>query len=198
MTHYYSENKDSKFKPFKIKVNVLGKELDLYSCEGLFSKKELDAGTKTLIENAIIDDDNRILDIGCGYGVVGIFFGIKYDVSVLMTDVNEHAVKVSKMNIRERRLEKVCSAKKSDLYSNIVDEKFDVILTNPPHTAGREVCYNIIIGAFEHLNENGTLQLVARHNKGGKMLEKKMNEVFGNVDRIGKDHGFTVYLSRKS
>lgn len=87
--------------------------------------------------------------------------------------------------------------KKSDLYLEI-EEKFDVILTNPPQTAGREVCYKIIEEGFNHLNENGTLQLVARHNKGGETLQKKMNEIFGNAEKIGKDHGFTVYMARKN
>ena len=197
MTHYYSEKSESPFKTFKIKINVIGKELELISCDGIFSKKELDAGTRTLIENAIINDEDNVLDIGCGYGVVGISLATKYDINVVMTDVNENAVRVSKMNIKEQRLQKKCIAKKSDLYLEI-EEKFDVILTNPPQTAGREVCYKIIEEGFNHLNENGTLQLVARHNKGGETLQKKMNEIFGNAEKIGKDHGFTVYMARKN
>ena len=74
---------------------------------------------------------------------------------------------------------------------------FDTILLNPPQKAGKDVCFRMIEEAPNHLKEDGTLQIVATHNKGGKTLAKKMEEVFGNVDSIVKKGGVRVYLSRK-
>lgn len=87
---------------------------------------------------------------------------------------------------------------KSNLYNAIREQSFDTIITNPPMKAGREICYQIIEQAKHHLNPNGTLQLVAFHKRGGAMLEKKMQEVFGNVETVAKKSGFRVYVSVKN
>lgn len=195
MSHYYSEKQNTKSKVFEINIRVLGTEFQMFSTDGIFSKDELDSGTKVLIENAIVDSTDFVLDIGCGYGAVGITISKIYGAKVLMTDVNERAVSMAFMNIRKYRLSNI-ESRKSDVYKNI-PESFDVILSNPPQSAGKSVCFEIIEGAFNHLNENGSLQLVARPNKGGRTYEEKMKEVFGNVEKIGKGSGFSVYISRK-
>ncbi|MBR9690202.1 class I SAM-dependent methyltransferase [Candidatus Woesearchaeota archaeon] len=194
MPHYYSKKQQGKFTPFPVKIKLKKIQFELYSAPGVFSKKELDKGTKLLIENCVVKDGECILDIGCGYGAIGISLAKIVDINVLMTDINERAVFLAKKNIKEHKLDKV-KAKKSDLYDKI-DEKFDSILTNPPQTAGKKVCFEIIEGAKEHLKKGGTFQLVARHQKGGKELEKKMNKVFKNVEQVAKGSGFRVYISK--
>ena len=77
-----------------------------------------------------------------------------------------------------------------------IADKFDTILVNPPQTAGKDICFQIIDEAKNHLNNNGLLQLVARHNKGGSVLEKHMKEIFGNVEQIVKGSGYRVYISK--
>lgn len=196
MTHYFSEKQEGKTKPFPIQVKVAGLDFEMFSADGLFSKSEIDAGSRVLIENCIINEDDYVLDIGCGYGIVGISLSKLHDIKVLMTDINERAVEVSRMNIRKLHF-KNAEARKSNIYDNITEE-FDVILSNPPQTAGKDVCFKIIEGAFTHLKPEGSFQLVARHNKGGSTFEAKMKEVFGNVSRIGKESNFTVYMSRKN
>ncbi len=192
MTHYYSEKQESRLELKKIKVHVKGTDIELFSASGIFSKDELDKGTRLLIENAVIGDS--ILDLGCGNGIVGISLKILNPAaSVLMTDINERAVMIAKKNVFLHSLQGI-SARKSDSFSNI-PERFDTILLNPPQTAGRDLCYRMIEEAKSHLNENGIFQLVARHNKGGETLSNKMEEVFGNVKTIAKGSGFRVYLS---
>lgn len=195
MAHYFSQKQNSPLNPFPIKIKLKNFEFELMSASGVFSKKKIDKGTKLLIENAVIKKNQTVLDIGCGIGVVGISILKMYDVNVLMTDINERAVMMAKHNIKSKKLSNI-NAKKSDLYKNI-DKKFDVILSNPPQTAGKEVCFNIIKGAGEYLNDGGLFQLVARHKKGGAVLEKKMKEVFGNTAQIAKGSGYRVYLSEK-
>ena len=108
-----------------------------------------------------------------------------------VSDVNERALKLTRMNAKQFDVK--IRVKKSDLFETL--DSFDCILTNPPYVAGRKVIFELIEQAKDHLNPRGTLQLVARHQKGGKMLEKKMLETFGNVEILGKKAGFRVYQS---
>lgn len=196
MEHYYSEKQSSKLRIKEIEVNLKGNNLKFYTGSGVFSVSKVDKGTKLLIESCIIEPKWRILDLGCGYGAIGISISKTFpSTSVLMTDINERALKLSKMNIELNKTKNI-EVRKSDLYQTI-QERFDTIITNPPQLAGRKICFEIIEKAKEHLEKNGLLQLVARHNKGGKELEKKMNEVFGNVKDIVKKSGYRVYVSKK-
>jgi len=135
-----------------------------------------------------------VLDLCAGYGPIGIAVKkIFPDTQVFLTDINKRAVNLAKKNSKLNKTK--VTIKSGDLYEPYSDEKFDVILVNPPIAAGRKICYKIIEEAITHLNKEGTLQLVARHQKGGRMLEKKMQEVFGNAETLAKKGGFRVYLS---
>jgi 16S rRNA G1207 methylase RsmC len=196
MPHYFSEKQDSRPDIRQIEVRLKKINFKLFTAAGIFSKDELDKGTELLIENAQVNDGDHILDLGSGNGIVGISIKKMYPKSkVLMTDINERAVMVSRKNIVLHRLEGI-DARKSDAFSNI-PESFHTILLNPPQTAGKELCFRMIEESILHLNKGGSLQLVARHNKGGETLSLKMEEVFGNVVDTAKKGGFRVYLSKK-
>jgi 16S rRNA (guanine1207-N2)-methyltransferase len=196
MPHYFSEKQSSLPDIKKIKVRVKGIIFELYTASGIFSKDDLDKGTELLIESAIIREGSSVLDLGCGYGVVGISIKKSYPgTKILMTDINERAVMIAKKNIVLHKLKDI-EARKSDIFSNI-SESFDTILLNPPQTAGRDICFKMIEDSKDHLNPGGTLHLVARHNKGGETLSKKMEEVFENVKDIERKSGFRVYFSQK-
>ena len=98
--HYYSEKQDSKFKIKPIKVQLLGEILSFYLASGVFSAKRIDKGSNLLIESALIQPDWKVLDLGCGNGIVGITIAKAYPgCTVLLTDINERAVRTSKMNV---------------------------------------------------------------------------------------------------
>jgi len=100
------------------------------------------------------------------------------------------------MNVKAHKLDNV-EVIVSDKFKKI-EGKFDTILVNPPQTAGKQLCFEMIEKSKEFLKKTGTLQLVARHNKGGKTLSLKMQEVFGNVKDIAKKSGYRVYLTQHS
>ncbi len=196
MSHYYSEKQKSPLKIKRIKSMLRGKELEFFTGSGVFSGKRIDKGTEVLIENCKVDNDDRILDYGCGYGAVGIAVAKAFPESeVIMTDINKRAIKLAKMNLESNSIDNagvhhISKFQKQKKY-------FDVVLLNPPQTAGKQVCFNMIEESQKYLKDNGSLQLVARHNKGGKELSKKMQKVFGNVKEIAKKGGYRVYASKK-
>ena len=193
MVHYYSENQVSEFSPVKIKAVLRGKDLEFYTAGGVFSIKKIDKGTELLINNCIILDNWEVLDLGCGYGPIGISIAKTTNAKVIMTDINKRALRLTKMNLKLNDVE--VELKQGDLYKPLNGKMFDTILTNPPYTAGRKICFQIIEESKEHLKKKGILQLVAKHRKGGDMLSKKMKEVFGNVKVIVKGSGYRIYVS---
>ncbi len=196
MPYYYSKKQESPLNLKKIKCILRGKDLEFYTGSGVFSKNKVDSGTKLLAENAYVEDVWRVLDMGCGYGAVGITINKVFpDTEVLMVDINKRAVKLAKMNVKLNDAK--AEAMQSDLYENI-KEKFNSIIANPPQRAGKEVCFKIIEDSKKYLVKDGLLQLVARHQKGGKELGKRMELVFGNIRETAKKSGYRVYVSRLS
>ena len=193
MTHYYSKTQEGKLELKKISAVLRGKKLEFFTGAGVFSKDKIDNGSYVLLQNAIVKKTWHVLDLGCGYGAVGISIAKSEDAKVLMADVNERAVFLSGKNIELNKVD--AEAKESDVFSDI-PEKFDTILLNPPQSAGKALCFRMIEESKEHLKKNGLLQLVARPKKGGKTLAEKMKEVFGNVEITARGHGFAVYVSK--
>lgn len=192
--HYYAEKPTSELKLRQIKARLRNKEFKFYTGSGVFSPKRVDPATQLLINKAIIQEKNKILDLCSGYGPIGIAIKKSFpDTEVYLTDINRRAIDLAKKNAALNKVK--IKIKIGNLYEPYKEEKFSAILVNPPMAAGRKLCYQIIEEAAKHLEKDGTLQLVARHQKGGKMLEKKMKETFNNVQTIAKKSGFRVYLS---
>jgi len=194
--HYFSEKPDSLLREEEIPVHVFNKKYMFLSASGLFSKQHLDLATKLLIEKSDLSNAKKILDLGSGWGVVAVILKERNpDLIVCATDINERAVRYTKKNAEKNKVSLV--TKKSNILEAWTDDLFDVILTNPPYAAGRKICYSFIEESVEHLTEGGSLQLVARHQKGGKMLALHMEEVFGNVETLAIQSGFRIYKSVK-
>ncbi len=196
MTHYYDEDQTSKLRITKINTTLLENSFDLYTASGVFSIKKVDRGTEVLIKNAIIKDSWNILDLGCGIGVIGIAIKLAFPkTKITMSDINKRAIKITKKNLKLNKISDI-EPIHSDLFENITG-KFDTIISNPPTHAGREICFKIIEESPKYLNSGGLLQIVARHNKGGNELSKKMEKVFGNIKHTARKSGFRVYVSEK-
>ncbi|MBW3022477.1 methyltransferase [Candidatus Woesearchaeota archaeon] len=192
--HYFSAKQTSKLNMGKISAVLRGKKFEFYTGSGVFSKTKVDDGTYLLIREADIKSGSKILDLGCGYGPVGIVFAKLKKCDVVMADSNERAVMLTKKNAELNKVQ--VDVRVSDIFSK-VPEKFDTILLNPPQTAGKNVCFRMIEESKEHLVKGGTLQIVARPKKGGKTLAQFMIKIFGNAYELGKGAGFKVYMSRK-
>lgn len=194
--HYFTPQPQSRLKKTVVSSSYKGHALTFTCVSGVFSSEKLDSATLLLLEYAKIEKDWYILDLGCGIGTLGISIKKAFpSCTVVLSDVNQRALKTAADNARVNATP--VEIIESDLFSKLSERQFDTIITNPPHHAGRALVYRIIEEAALHLRTNGLLQLVAQHNKGGAMLEKKMKDVFGNVETLVKKGGFRVYCSKK-
>lgn len=196
MAHYYDKEQSSPLRPEQVSFTARGRVFTATTWSGTFSRDSLDKGTEVLINYADLPVIGRVLDLGCGWGAVSLVVAsVAPALELVACDVSERAVSLTRKNLQDNGLDKVF-VKHSDGFEKL-QGSFDCVLTNPPYAAGRQVCYRLIDESFEHLSQGGSLQLVARHKKGGAMLEKHMFEVFGNVDTLAKKGGFRVYKSVK-
>jgi 16S rRNA (guanine1207-N2)-methyltransferase len=196
--HYYTQKQTSEFRPERMPIRVAGIEFEVYTSGGVFSPRRLDPGTQLLIESATVKKGWKILDLGCGYGAAGIAIKKREpSTEIVMSDINERAVELATMNIKLNKID--ASVLQSDAFKNptLNPMKFDTILLNPPQTAGRQACMTLIEQSKRHLLGGGLLQMVARHNKGGRSLSEHMESVFGNVRDTAKKGGYRVYASEK-
>jgi 16S rRNA (guanine1207-N2)-methyltransferase len=193
--HYFTKKPKSMPKPRTISIIVNGKEILFKTSSSMFSPKKVDRATLLLIEN--MRPGKKVLDLGCGYGPIGITLAsVCPDCSVTMSEINERAANLARENCD---LNMISNAKviKSDFFEGIVD-KFDTILMNPPIAVGMKRLSLLIEECKDHIQDGGSLQIVARHKKGGSRLQNKMQEVFGNVETLVKSGGFRVYISYNS
>ncbi len=194
--HYFTPQPQSRLKKTVVSSSYKGHPLTFTCVSGVFSSEKLDSATLLLLEHAKTEKDWHVLDLGCGIGVLGISLKKAFPLlTVVLCDVNQRALKTAADNARTNATP--VEILESDLFSKMPGRQFDAIMTNPPHHAGRALVYQLIEEAALHLRTGGLFQLVAQHNKGGAMLEKKMKEVFGNVETLVKKGGFRVYCSRK-
>jgi len=192
--HYYTFGRRRELYSL-ISDFIRGVSLEFETAGGVFSYKRVDPGTKLLIEYAEIPEEGVVLDVGCGYGAIGIAIAkINPRLKVYMVDINREAVKLAKRNAKRNGVEDRVVVLHGDLYEPVKNMKFKAIYSNPPLAAGMKVVSRIITEALEHLEKGGTLQVVVR--KGAERVKNLMRETFGNVELLAAKRGYRVFLSR--
>lgn len=190
MAHYFTNEENLKSEIEKVIAEINGIPFYFYTDNGVFSKGELDFGTELLLKNFKYDNPNNkmLLDIGCGCGPIGIYAS-HLGFAVDMSDVNKRAIHLSKMSLKEQGLN--ANVFESDAYQNI-NSKYDYIVSNPPIRVGKEKLYEIIMGAKDHLTDNGELWIVVRKQQGAESLIRDMKKVYKSVEVITKKKGFYI------
>lgn len=185
----YFDNVDLKSEIRKFDVDILNNKFTFYSDNGVFCKEHLDFGSRLLLENIPWNEiTGSILDVGCGYGPIGIIASRLTGNKVTMCDVNKRALHLAKMNAKENKIDALII--ESDCYSNI-SGKYSTIITNPPIRAGKKIVYDILFSAKEYLIPDGTLFLVIHKDQGAKSLIKDLEDAY-NVQVLEKSKGFFV------
>ena len=196
--HYYSEKPTTESSRRNWSFNLRGMTLSFTSDTGVFSKKEVDFGTRLLLETVELDGSEKtMLDVGCGYGPIGLTLAKENKNShVYLVDTNERAIELSILNAQINDIDNV-TVKKSDLLSNVNGVKFDIVLSNPPIRAGKKVVHQLFEEAFEHLEHDGVLWIVIQKKQGAPSAIEKLQELFGEVDVVKKSKGYYIIKSKK-
>lgn len=190
MTHYFINDSNLKSEIKKVNVRINNINFYFYTDNGVFSKGELDFGTELLLKafEYSYPQEKTLLDIGCGCGPIGIYTSI-LGFTVDMSDINERAMMLSRKALEEQDLN--ANVFESDAYHNI-NKKYNYIVSNPPIRVGKEKLYEIVLGAENHLNENGELWIVVRKKQGAESIIRDMKEVYKNVEVVTKKKGFYI------
>lgn len=193
---YYEDNQDLSHDFQTLTVELLGQSMRFKTDRGVFSKNGIDYGSRVLLENYQPESAKSLLDVGCGYGTLGLTLAKKFDLDVTMIDVNSRALDLCRQNAIDNAVSN-SKIELSNIYES-VSEKYDAIISNPPIRAGKEVVHEILAGAFGHLNDGGHLTIVIQKKQGAPSAQKKMEEVFGNCQLVARDKGYFILRSYKN
>jgi len=195
MNHYFINDNNLKSNKKVIKINFDNKEISLYTDNGVFSKEHFDYGTKLLIKNFLTEEKKgRVLDLGCGYGIIGIILSDNKNLFIDMVDINKRALDLTCENLK---LNNINNAKcfESNIYSNIV-EKYNYIITNPPIRAGKDTIRKFLFDANNYLTDNGEVWFVMRKDHGVKSMIKELEKMY-LIKIIDKEKGFYIVQLKK-
>ncbi len=198
--HYYSAKPQSASDRRVFETTLRDVRLRLMSDAGVFSRDGVDYGSRALIEHMEFPADAKVLDIGCGYGPIGLVAArLAPQGHVKLIDINERAVELARLNAEANGISNVSFAQ-SDLYEAVREDSFDIILSNPPIRAGKAVVHQVFSEAFERLNPGGELWIVIQNKQGAPSARAKLEEIFGEeeVAEVAKDKGFRIYKAKKT
>jgi 16S rRNA (guanine1207-N2)-methyltransferase len=194
--HYFSSQPQCDDRFGIIKTQLRNRTFQFLTSSSVFSKKRIDLGTRVLIEAMALPFTGSVLDIGCGYGVVGIAAAASNPkLQITMTDVNMRAVRLAKKNIATNRVRNA-QVLYGYLYEPVEVMRFECILSNPPVSAGMDVVKAIIEGAPKVLVPGGSFQMVIRSKIGAKSLPEAFCLAFGNCEILSRESGFRVLMGK--
>lgn len=189
MAHYFENDEHLKSEERENFVKINHVDFKFLTDNGVFSKKGLDFGTRTLLETLNIDQmKGKILDFGCGYGPIGIYISKMTGEEVHMIDINRRSLELARKNVNLNHVN--VKIYESNIYENVTDE-FDYIISNPPIRVGKEILYKVLFEAKNHLKQNGELWIVVNKNQGAKSLVKDLEKSY-QVEVKNKNKGFYI------
>lgn len=190
-------NPESKPKYGVIRTCLRGVPFQFATASSVFSRKRLDTGTRLLIEQMTLPKKGFVLDVGCGYGAVGIaaaFFNP--ELQVILTDVNKRALRLAQENAERNKIANF-EMRQGHLYEPVEKLRFDCILSNPPVSAGMKIVKDLIIQAPLILVQKGNLQMVVRSKVGMKLLPSIFQSVFCNCRVLARQGGYRILMAEK-
>ena len=185
---YFAKRPSAESRPVDTEFTYRGHTLRLTTDSGVFSRGEVDEGSALLLDS-LPALTGRVLDLGCGAGVIGVSVGKAYPVELVQSDVNERALALTRENLKRNGV--AGTVVESDGFAAL-EGLFDTILTNPPIRAGKAVIYRLFAEARDHLKDGGALYLVIRKQQGAESAKKYLETLFPSVEMIERKKGFWV------
>lgn len=197
--HYYAKDPKVKSQPKDWSAELRGKTMRFKTDAGVFSKGEVDFGSRLLVESFVMPEvTGDILDVGCGYGPIGLTIASSFpERSVQMVDVNERALALSMHNAGQNELANA-TIYSSNALSAVEADDFAAILTNPPIRAGKDTVFEFYDSSFAKLRLGGELWVVIQKKQGAPSTMKRLEELFGNVETVVKKRGFYIFRAVKN
>ena len=189
---YYAENPDAAHDIHELRVELLGQKMTFLTDAGVFSKKMVDFGSQLLLKCLEVNQGETVLDVGCGYGPLGLSLAKAYGVQATMVDINNRALNLARQNAERNKVE--ATIFQSNIYEQ-VKGKFDHVISNPPIRAGKQVVHEIIEKSKDFLGIGGDLTIVIQKKQGAPSAKSKMEDVFGNCEIVKKDKGYYILRS---
>jgi len=190
---YSGRGKPSREELGMIIARIRGREYRFLTAPGVFSWRRIDPGTQLLAETMDLEGVHSVLDLGCGYGVLGIVAAKELgEGHVVMTDVNRRAIWLADENRRLNDVESITEVREGSLYDPVKDEEFDRIVSNPPIREGLDLVLRIVREAPNYLTEDGELWLVVRRKMGSKRILSEMRTVFESAEVAARGGGYWV------
>ena len=195
MEHYFTNNTNLRSELRSIIYENKGQVFTFFSDLGVFSKDKIDYGSRVLVDTILAKEEHipkTLLDVGCGYGFLGIVLAKGFDSEVMLVDVNKRAVHLSECNLKQNKVKG--KALESNIYDSVVGT-FDLIVTNPPIRAGKTVVLEILEKAKDYLNPDGVLWFVIRKDQGAKSILKQLEPIY-TCEIVKKDKGFYIMRAK--
>lgn len=196
MSHYYTDNSQLASNPRSFDYYFDNEKFIFTTDNGVFCKENVDYGSYLLIKNTFRQAlGNRLLDLGCGWGPVGIIIKrFNPDIEVTAVDVNSRAVQLTNLNaVQNKTLIKACLC--TDILT--LNLLFDSIILNPPIRAGKVVIYDLYDKAYHTLRENGSLYIVIQKKQGASSSVNKLSELFKTITVLDREGGYWVIQAIK-
>lgn len=191
---YFAENPDAEHDIHELKVQLLGQKMTFLTDAGVFSKKMIDYGSQALLKCLDFHKQESVLDVGCGYGTLGLTLVKAKEVEATLVDINQRALDLARQNAERNQV--LATIFQSNIYQN-VEGRFHHIISNPPIRAGKQIVHEVITGSYTHLLDGGDLTVVIQKKQGAPSAKAKMEDVFGNCEILKKDKGYYILRSRK-
>jgi 16S rRNA G1207 methylase RsmC len=195
--HYFTPHPRARSHPRELRFLYRGELLRFRVDAAVFAAHGLDPGTSLLIESTVVGEADRVLDLGCGWGAIGVAAAKAAPRGyAVLTDVNHRAVGLARQNLVTNDV-KNAEVREGPLFGPVEGERFDLIATNPPYHAGRPLLLELLDAARVHLAPGGRLVLVGKGSQGVLFYQRWLAEHWGgSVEVIGRRSGYRVLEAR--
>lgn len=196
-SHYFSESPEAPSEPTEISVEARGIRLLLRSDRAVFSRARIDSGTLLLARAMELPERGRILDLGCGYGVLGILAAMLCpQASVVLVDINRRAADLARSNCERHKLANA-EVLTGDARVALGDRVFDAVVCNPPYRAGKATTMSLLQDAARRLEAGGRLWVVGRTKQGIKTLARDLQSELDRIETVARKGGYRVIVGEK-
>ncbi len=195
--HYFSREPQSASRPVACEVDWRGQTLRFETDSGVFSRGEADPGSLLLLNALPQEGAGDVLDLGCGWGLMGIAVAKAWPACrATLTDVNLRALDLARENARKNGVTVRCL--ESDGLAALAGETFDLVITNPPIRAGKEVIWRLFAEAAAALRPGGSLYVVIRKQQGAESCLRYLKTLLDPVEKVARSGGYWVLKGAKA